>query len=674
MSAALVKLVSETAKNDLNGFFAEEIAYCMVLCASGDTNPFMSAMATQAALWSEIVTPPERPTEGSRQQPLMREIIDDLEENKIEGFHWEELAFLCTVHDIMAQAADISQFSRPLELLRPHMEACRARRDKLPVSPGIPALKARITVVAEGDILDRPIQDLRKFAGVELSFRGPVFKHRGFLKIVGNVPDSCAVVVESGTCYVNGFVLGKIAATGNCEVRETISGIAISAQRAVRARSILNQAVIIAKNGRVGCFSTQSPKIVYAGTQIRIVENAVQGHYCAPRIRVGGNVDGGDWHISATMRGGSFLHSDERPLAIIFRKSLSCLDYGEAIVPQGRATMSTRNRLLSHIDHLEKSISQWRAGLQASAEIVLLYMCCGERIQQLISEVEGLQNRAAILDRIISAGSLLKRVGTERARLSRAADRLAGTDTGIEQVLSELASELRNLARDNENFQEIHQTWEHMMGQFNAISPEASMTKISRLLDSTLERLDTWTRQRRALAQELEVKQGELGEMAGQQEILEKARSSGNLVPILHQVLRAALTKDSQSVTGQRVRSSFVTHMVRDIEKRSNRLKIQERQVGRQRQQVKETEGRLIKDFHVPLPSAEKENTITGVFAPGGRIYVNDHQESIETILLGQGIEMKDSQKKKATYRCRENGDVVFETSAQKDEDDGGRN
>ena len=71
MSAALVKLVSETAKNDLNGFFAEEIAYCMVLCASGDTNPFMSAMATQAALWSEIVTPPERPTEGSRQQPLI---------------------------------------------------------------------------------------------------------------------------------------------------------------------------------------------------------------------------------------------------------------------------------------------------------------------------------------------------------------------------------------------------------------------------------------------------------------------------------------------------------------------------------------------------------------------------------------------------------------------------
>ena len=82
-------------------------------------------------------------------------------------------------------------------------------------------------------------RDIKVFAGISIPIRGPVLTHKGDTKIIGGIPEDCVMVVEEGNCYVDGKIMGKIAATGKCEVYDTISGVVIARRGDVRAKSIL---------------------------------------------------------------------------------------------------------------------------------------------------------------------------------------------------------------------------------------------------------------------------------------------------------------------------------------------------------------------------------------------------------------------------------------------------
>ena len=658
MSKNVVQFLLKASEEDLKNFFAEEIAYCLSMCESGGEQEVCDKVRAQAEAWGQVIRPAERQTEGCRQQPLLRMMIDELREGRAANLEWDDLTFLCTAYEVMKGAVLQDQFARPLELLQPYLGALRARRDALEKTTLLPNLHQRVAFASEQDLKTRPAQEIRKFAGIDLSFRGPVYKHRGFLKIVGSVPDRCAVVVENGSIYVNGYVLGKVAVTGNCEVRETISGMVVSGQRAIRARGLLNQAVVVAKEGRVGCYMAQSPKLVFAGNQIRIAGTAIQGLYMAPRIRVAETVEGGEWHISAAMRAGLFVQTEQRPVTIVFRRGLSSLDYGEAIPSQARSLISARGRLLTHTDYLEQAVAMTNGELQLCINNILTYMCCGEQVQGVVDRIESVKGSISILDRIIAGSTLLKRFTAERARPAGGTGGSTEGDKELDLTLRELESDLRDMTKTGGVLQDLMTTWDTILAQFNTIGAQASSTKVARIMESVHHRLTVWTEQRRLLTSELSALQAKLSELAGKQALLERAQESNNLMGVLQQLIKVALTKPADTPLCQRARSPFVARILRKVQQQNTQLRYHERELGRERQRIKEISQQLEQEYHVPVPRQEKSIRLSSRFQGGGMLYYNGHRQSVDRELFESALPIDDSRGEVVAYRCGEDGQI----------------
>ncbi len=662
MNINLVNLLCEVPRGELGGYFAEEFAVAIAFCETGAAEDKAELLQQRAREWSEVVVPPERPTEGSRQQPLLRQMIDELQGEHTKELQWDELTFLCAAFKLMSNVFDRTQFNRPLELLEPYAARLQEVRSAQSPIEALPNLRKRVMVVTEADIRQAPHIEIRKFAGVDMAFRGPLLRHRGFLKVVGSVPDSCAVVVEEGSCYVNGFVQGKIAVTGNCEVRETIAGMVVSSQRAVRARGIINPAVVIAKTGRVGCFMSQSPKLVYAGNQIRIVDSAVQGVYYAPRIRVGQCIEGGEWHISAAMRCTVFRNSESRPLKIVFRRSLSCLDYGEAVPPPGRIMLSSCARLSNHSEYLEQILNAQRDDLDLLAENILTYLSCGEQVQELVAQLEAVKGRILILDRIISGSTLIKHFASERVRAAGAPSGSGGGesegDSELNNSLRDLDADLRSMVKNEEGPQELQRTWESVMAQFNTIGQQASASKVARIMEFVQRSLLAWSKQRAIMVEELAVLRQKLAGSAGELALVERARESKNAIGVLHQVLKAALSKPPDNALGVRARSAPVTRMVRSLHQKNERVHQYDQELGRERQRIRELAQQLDQQFHLPLPGQEECIQVAAQFEGGGTVCYNGHRQAVDDGLLESVQPIVDSAGEIITYRCKRGGEI----------------
>ena len=194
--------------------------------------------------------------------------------------------------------------------MAPKMEAIKSLRESREPVRGLPAVLKHVGVATEASILAATRRTIGNFGGLALSFRGPVLRHGGSLKIIGDIPDGAAVVVEGDACYVAGYVLGNLLVSGHTEVRENISGLLITQRGNIRARGIVNRATVIAKLGRIRIGAAEGPDLVYAGTQLRIDERTRLGHYLAPRIRVDGEVTGGEFAVTTRLQALQFNHTD----------------------------------------------------------------------------------------------------------------------------------------------------------------------------------------------------------------------------------------------------------------------------------------------------------------------------------------------------------------------------
>lgn len=658
MNLNLVNLLCEAPREELKNFFTEEFAAALAFCQIGLAEDKRGPLQQRAQEWASIVQPPERPTEGSRQQPLLRQMIEELQQGHVDKLHEDERTFLRAAFKLMNSAMDRAQFKRPLELLAPFAEDMGVQRDSEHPADSLANLRRRVAMVTEADIKQAPTMEIRKFAGVDVAFRGKVLRHRGSLKVVGSVPDSCAVVVEEGSCYVNGFVQGKIAVTGNCEVRETIAGMVVSSQRAVRARGLINPAIVIAKTGRVSCSMAQAPKLVYAGSQIRVADSAVQGCYYAPRIRVEQSTEGGEWHISGAMRCGLFRHTESRPLKLVLRRSLSCLDYGEAVPTAGRVLMSSCARLSTHCEYLDQTLQAQRDDSDLLAENILTFLSCGEQVQELVGQMEAIKGRILILDRIIFGSTLIKRFASERAQPAGGSSSETEGDTELDNSLRDLDADLRSMVKNEEGSQELQHSWDNMMAQFNTIGHHASPTKVARIMESIQRSLLTWSKLRAGMIEELGILRQKLTGATGNVALVQRARDSKNAIGVLHQVLKAALSKPPDSSLGLRARSPAVTHMVRSLQQKTERVRYYEHELDRERQRIGDLAKQLDQEFHIPLPGQEEWIRVAAQFEGGGTIAYNGHRQAVDEDLLEHVQRIEHSGGKTVTYSCNREGDI----------------
>ena len=290
MSEPLVQYALAASPEQLLALPLEDMALCQAWYnaqpAETRADPDYRELPGRIAQWTADKVHVPRATDGARQQPMLRHCMDALERRGVDALHRDELDFLFFLHALIKRAKVRSQFQRPLDRITPHIDAIGRRRETLPVEPGLKNLQQHVLVVTESTLQAARSREIRMFGGLREAFRGPVLSHTGTLKIVGDIPDGTAVVVEGGTCYVGGYVLGRLLVSEHAEVQENIAGLLISQRGNIRARGIVNRASVIAKRGRIACGAVQTPHLVYAGTQIRIRESATQGTFFAPRIRV----------------------------------------------------------------------------------------------------------------------------------------------------------------------------------------------------------------------------------------------------------------------------------------------------------------------------------------------------------------------------------------------------
>ena len=208
------------------GLFLQDVALCGAWYESYDGNATIlrpyNRLPRLIEAWTAHITAQQLNTEGRRHQWLLRDEIDALQDGRLPHMERDELDFIAAVFAIGRRVADPQVFRRVLELLHPFVEDLRTRRETLALLPGMPNVSKMNNVINSADIKRARSRQVGSVAGIAMPGRGPILGARGHVKVLDDVPDNCTLVVENGSCSVEGFVFGRVAVHHDCDVRENI--------------------------------------------------------------------------------------------------------------------------------------------------------------------------------------------------------------------------------------------------------------------------------------------------------------------------------------------------------------------------------------------------------------------------------------------------------------------
>jgi len=478
----------------------QDMAVCRLWCASPsreqpvskeDHEKFDEVLST----WLQRARPDSLKTEGRRHQTLLRELIDRLQDAKIGAMSRDELELLDTVYGLIESATHRLSFQRILELIRPHVETIRNRAKSLEAKPGLPGLSKRLRIVDENEISRSPQKEIKVLAGIELPSRGPFLSHKGHLRVLGDVPDNATVVVESGHCVIDGFVFGRVAATGHCEVRENISGVIVVRDGDVRARGIIDNAMAVSKCGNVYCRSAQNPKLVFAGIHIDIRGDTNQGKFISQRLTIESVATGGEYHVGEAFKAAQARPAESHPLNIVFRRRFSCKDYGETPGREMIRLMSRALRLREQLYACKQETQNAAREAEEYASSALMYLLGGDRVKDLLEELVTAQRRLTILNRVIlSLHGLYSQAetGLEEAEFGNEEAGEESWDDNWELDSEEAVD--TDLAEEHERLNDYRR---------DLSSAEKDHKNISNLLSDLGERLSHWVQEARDLRKKM---------------------------------------------------------------------------------------------------------------------------------------------------------------------------
>ena len=382
MLDALIEFVQKAQGEDFEKLCMEDAALCIAWCRSWEGNAArMSQYESVPKIVKTWINTPQADfahTEGRRHQWVLRELIDELQAGRARTLAWDEVALLTAVMELIELSGTPDTYTRLRTLLTPHAKLLTVQAKSLPPAPGLPTIAACLHVVSSKQVLASRPRDVKVFAGIPVNVRGPVLVHeRGHLKILDQVPENCTVVVENGSVSVGGFVLGRVAASQHCEVRENISGMVVVRQGNVRARGIMVRSKVVSKWGSVWGKQAESPDLVFAGTEIRVENTTSMGEFRAPVITVLGDVCGGVYRVTKQLTADRFRSEQNRKLSIVLRQDLTCEDYGENPGPDGLRYLMKANRMKRDIAAMRERVATAQseaehaiANAEADGEIV----------------------------------------------------------------------------------------------------------------------------------------------------------------------------------------------------------------------------------------------------------------------------------------------------------------
>ncbi len=625
MLERLAEYIAELPEEALGGLLIQDVALGQAYAMAGAIYPSEKAkaqrIAKQAAAWQQRVRPPDEKTEGRRHQWLLREIIDKLEQDTREHLDSDETAFLQAVLSSIKGVAFGKPFDRLRELLAPHAEYVTRRAAERRPAPGLPLLSKRIQYATEVDIQSAPQRETRLLAGIELPCRGPVLTCPCHLRILGDVPDRCTVVVDGeGVCSVDGYILGRVLSKQHCEVRGNIAGVLIVLYGDIRARGIINNGYVVAKMGNVFCRNAQGPRLVFAGRTISIAESAMLGRYITRVLTVGREVCGGQLHVCERAEAGWFRYLGPSDLRIVLRRELCCEDYGEVTGEELNRLLSEAYRLRSLAHNMDIMARLARREAEHTAQSTLMFLFGGSETHKKLVDIAAARRRLDAIERLTN--NVRGVLESTQDGLMRKLELIPVPDQDVLDIDSERLID-RELARESE---------EAAMPRSLPGARRINPVQAARILADAGKKLQHLAKERATLEKTIAKREKEMQALEQYETLLKSSGKANTKLELLVTILPTLRKQPESSPVAVRLKSPFVELSLRNIDRRLRQGNEYREHSATCRKGFQAVSDRLGKDFQVRVlenPGTDDDAArVTGRFERGILIYMDMYTEN----------------------------------------------
>lgn len=661
----LVKFALSARGEDVARLRLEDLAVCAAwrqsLAGPAPEGISPQAVAELVERWRREVRPVPIRTEGRRQQPFLRVVVDRLLRGNADALDRGELDVALAAWDLLEATGALVPQHRLAEIIKGQLPVLKALRESYPPDPELSRLEEKLVILTTEDLLAAPARPVKSFGGLTVNAKGPLTSVKGELRILGDLPESAMLVVDNGSATIDGYMLGRIVATGACEIRETISGIAVSRLGDIRARAIIPKAYAVARQGEVHLGMAEAPSLVFAGGAIQVRDQTQGGVYAAPRITIGGEANGGEYVASDRLEAQRFRHTDTRALHIVLRPWISAEDFEELVAPEATVPLARLARLRRRRANITELIALAESEREHFATIALMYLLGGEAIKRNVEELNVIRRRLGFLDRVIEGIDALRAAAEERLKTSNPVP--SGDTEAEEDAFGDVARELDEYDADEASNADLRTERTELLSMSRRITRETIQTAV---LERLNQKKAQWESEKKDLRAAAEAKDVALRKTIGGLDALGLDDPEQPKVKTLAQLVLRARQSAPNDPMAERLNAQFLRILLRTIEGRGQRI----RQYGAALREVNEAI-RAARDalrqnhgIMTPDPDAAPDHTPTalGRFSPGIRLAL-DRASIKHTGPNPPGVWVTDdSPEQRAFIR---NGDVIRERKSE---------
>lgn len=564
-------------------------------------------------------------TAGRRHQLLLRELIDLLLAHRTDTMTVEEAGFLSMVLVLAREIGEHPVTQRVVSLLAPHSASLETRKSTRDATPGLVALERRIQYATEVDIRGAEASLIRLLAGVELPCRGPIFKASGNLRLLGDVPDGCTVVVENdGCCSIDGYVMGRVLSKRHCEVRHNISGVVIVLTGQIRARGIINNAIAISKMGSVRCINAQGPRLIFGGLAIEVDENVLMGRLVTRNLHVGGEVRGSRLEVSGEATATHFRHLGMSTVSVVLRRELSCADFGEVTGAELNQLLSRAYGLRRHARNFAHLAVAARREADHSAQSILMFIFGGGEVQKRLESLLRAQRRHGFVTSVVE--NLCNMLMDAREGIYRSG----------EPENQELPETLEpEYDGDDEELKAVQNEAKVLRQSLQAQTLDRRQTTL--LLQEVREKLARMRALQAQMAEQVLQEERAVQNIEKYEQILAGGGKGATKLEVLQRILPALNKQPPESSIGKRIRAGFTVRALRTVDRAVRHAEIFDQKASEHLNSFRGVSERLGKDYQVRLlenPDGDGNVAwVTGRFEGGVRVYMDEYVENLADAL-----------------------------------------
>ncbi|MCC6145061.1 MAG: hypothetical protein IT368_14745 [Candidatus Hydrogenedentes bacterium] len=612
MFERLVRHIVRATPDQLALFRLQDVALCR-LWGDAQAVAGRSAEATQIdeaiRRWLDLDPATLGQTEGRRHQRLLRDAVAALAQPGETALSPDMARLLIAAADL---AASSGRGGRIPSLVAPHLP--RLRPLAAIAGPGVvlQELRGQVVYLLPEDLAAAPVQRISAHEGVVVELRGPVFRAPNHVRLLGDVPHECILIVDHGGCAIEGYVLGAVFVTGDCDVRENIGGRVIVNQGNVRCRGIIDRSWVSAKQGNIYCRHAHAPERVSVGGAIRVRDEILRGSYFAHSVRAGVAIRGGHVEVTRVVEAPVLGSHREAWLEIVLRRELTAEDYGQLIPGEVRQALAEAYRRRQAARDYDALAAMAMREAERLAESALMFLFGGGAGQKRLDEIVARQRRVNLLERM--GRNVQQLLESAEARLLRG----EAASTGTEEDLPEEEEADADAPEEGE--------WDAVTDLKRALREAPDRNRLWSVLQELRSERERIARERMQILKELETKERELL-ASGPCEDLRTAVGKGVAkVEVLRRVL-PVVQRQPQSVLAERLRTPFMTRTLDQLERR---LALSRRYAG-----LAEAAGSVFADLaedlrrqhHVQVAAQdeipEEGARVQGRFDGGVRVYLD---------------------------------------------------